>query len=178
MKKIYWGCLFVFIDITVGSGNFKIDLFSDFVGLILLIYGMVELQNESSHFSNYIILPKLLIVVYACSFVIGFLNHSILIDIIISIASAVMHIILLFHIVKGIGTIQEKYSVNMEAQALYTCWRFFAVADFAGFLVYLVPHLVIPYVIVMLFMTFMFLVNLSKAKTNYEEYLLQKEVSD
>lgn len=176
MKKIFWGFLLIFIDINIGSGSFKIDLLPDFVGEILLLYGMKELQNESRHFNDYLTLAKGFIVVSVCSFVIGLLVQSVLINIVISIVSVVLFIILSYHIVKGIADIQDKYSVYMEAEALYSCWVVIAVCTAMGILVYIIQFLAIIYFVIMLLVTILFLIKLSTAKTKYEKILACEEI--
>ena len=54
MKRIFWGMLLIMIDLTIMNGVFYLDLLPDFLGVLLCLWGMAQLDDvwhESSYFS-------------------------------------------------------------------------------------------------------------------------------
>ena len=44
MKKIFWGMLLIMVDFDIGNGVAFIDLLPDFIGVLLCLWGMAQLE--------------------------------------------------------------------------------------------------------------------------------------
>lgn len=44
MKKIFWGMLLIMVDFSIGNGVEFIDLLPDFIGVLLCLWGMAQLE--------------------------------------------------------------------------------------------------------------------------------------
>ena len=45
MKRIFWGMLLIMIDLTIMNGVFYLDLLPDFLGVLLCLWGMAQLDD-------------------------------------------------------------------------------------------------------------------------------------
>ncbi len=52
MNNLFYGMLFVFLDFTLNLGNCVIGLIPDFVGYILMLKGLREIESESGLFAR------------------------------------------------------------------------------------------------------------------------------
>ena len=52
MNQIFLGMLFVFLDLTLNINNCTIDFLPDFVGYILMMKGLREMESESACFTK------------------------------------------------------------------------------------------------------------------------------
>ena len=50
MSNIFIGALFVFLNFTININGIKIGLIPDFIGYIIMVKGLAELENESPYF--------------------------------------------------------------------------------------------------------------------------------
>ena len=49
MKRIFWGMLLIMIDLTIMNGVFYLDLLPDFLGVLLCLWGMAQLDDVWHH---------------------------------------------------------------------------------------------------------------------------------
>lgn len=52
MNNIFYGMLFVFLDLDLNFGDSKVGLIPDFIGYILIFVGLAELTAGKDRFSR------------------------------------------------------------------------------------------------------------------------------
>lgn len=99
MKKIFWGFLLMFLSFDLDLNGHSLDVLPDFVGYILLLQGMRELEHESDMFKN------------ARPFAVG-----------MTIYTAVLWVGQLLAVHAGNGWITELLEIASTVVALYISW--------------------------------------------------------
>lgn len=121
INKIFWGLMFVLIDINIVI----IDVLPDIIGYFIVVSGLTQLQFHSAYFSK----AKVLAVILAlASLVLLFLNPPIpmeefrlsnikLSSLLVSTTNSILHLFLIIYIVHGLMEMAEKAEFMMLAQS-------------------------------------------------------------
>ena len=52
MKKLFWGFFFIYLNFNLNLNQYSLNILPDFVGYILLLQGMKQLEEESHFFRS------------------------------------------------------------------------------------------------------------------------------
>ncbi|MEA4972443.1 MAG: hypothetical protein VB119_04615 [Candidatus Metalachnospira sp.] len=167
MDNIFIGFILIFLDFNITIANVRIDIIPDFVGYIVMIYGLVEMSNKSSRFME--AKPYAIgMAVYTCIlFFIDIFSSSTSLGVstyIFAFTSTCISIFISYKIVMGVIDMEEKYNVNLNGNTLKSRWTAFAVINILSFVSLLIPPFSIIFLIVgvIIFICFLFALYNSK----------------
>ncbi len=161
MDKIFIGFILIFLDFNFTIGNVRIDILPDFVGYIVMIYGLIEMTSKSPRFMEtkpYAIGMAVytgilfFIDIFFSSTSLGVLTY------IFAFASTCIYIFISYKIVMGVIDMEEKYNVNLNGNSLKSRWTAFAVFNILSFVSLLIPPFLTIFLIVgiIIFICFLF----------------------
>ncbi|NLK73333.1 MAG: hypothetical protein GX285_09975 [Clostridiales bacterium] len=172
MRNIFIGFLLIFLDFNLNIGSSQIGLIPDFVGYIVMIKGLVEMAMESGQFikvkpfaSGMAVYTGILYVMdlFGISASLGALSY------ILGIASVIISLYISYSIVMGVREIEEKYSIFMNGDSLYSAWKILAILNILTFVLIIIPALAIICIIATFVIAILFLVAFNKSKNLYYE---------
>lgn len=171
MNNIFWGMLFIFLDFHLEFGGSKIGLIPDFIGYILIAYGIRELTTGRDRFSRMRTLAVVLTVYNAALYAMDFLGMSISllpeVSIVLGLASLLASLYFSYNIVMGIKDLEAALEQDIGARRLYTVWTISAILSLAIYVLILIPVLNVLSIIAGLIVGIVFLVYLYRAKKLY-----------
>lgn len=126
MKKIWIGLLFLFLNFTLDFGVVKIGLFPTFVGYILIVLGLSEMAPESAHFGRMKSFSVIMAVYTGMLYLfdlVGITSQiTLTIVLIISAVAALISYYISYHIVAGVGEMEQRYGYHLGAGTLKNSW--------------------------------------------------------
>lgn len=167
MDNIFIGFILIFLDFNITFANVRIDIIPDFVGYIVMIFGLVEMANKSSRFMEAKPYAIGMTVYTAILFFIDIFHSSPssgVLTYIIAFMSTCVSIFISYKIVMGVIDIEEKYNVNLNGNTLKSRWMASTVIIIVSFVSLLIPPFSIIFLIVsfIIFIYFLFAFNNSK----------------
>lgn len=135
--------------LNAGFYGGNIDIIPSFIGYVLIISGLFSLTKKSKNFSKAIPYAIILAIYFASFFVIdlmaiiGIATISIntIVMYIASLVGFALFVLLLRHIIKGIGDIEINEGCKLGASELYKSFIISVVASIALILLSKVPYL-------------------------------------
>jgi hypothetical protein len=169
MRNIFIGLLFVFLDFNLTFGASQIGLIPDFVGYILMIQGLAELQNLSPRFIKarpfalgMAVYTGILYMMDAFGIGIG----SIL-SFTLGLISTLISLYISYNIVMGVKDIEAMDGRDLNAQGLYSVWTVLAILSLIIYVLLIVPILNFLCMIAGLIAGIVFLVSFNRTKNLY-----------
>jgi hypothetical protein len=169
MRNIFIGLLFVFLDFNLTFGASQIGLIPDFVGYILMIQGLAELQNLSPRFIKarpFALGMAVYTGILYMMDVFGIGTGSIL-SFILGLISTLISLYISYNIVMGIKDIEAMDGRDLNAQGLYSVWTVLAILSLIIYVLLIVPILNFLCMIAGLIAGIVFLVSFNRTKNLY-----------
>lgn len=142
MNRLFWGLLFVALDVEVTLGSAVFGLFPDFVGYFLMMKGMETLAEESAHFSGgrhwAFALALLSIITYGADL----LNLSAMDRVrmwMLGLAGHGAGVFLQYKLVAGIRQMEDCRDWELQSEKLKAMWLIQAVMSTVWYLLGWVP---------------------------------------
>lgn len=135
--------LFVFLDFYVDFGGSRIGLIPDFIGYILIAYGLKELTTGSDRFSR--VRPLVIVMVVYTAFLYGmdFLGAPFFLirDVyfILGLVSVLISLYISYKIVTGIKALETGLEQDLEGRRLYSVWAVSAILSLVVYALNLLP---------------------------------------
>lgn len=171
MDNIFIGFILIFLDFNITIANVRINIIPDFVGYIVMIYGLVEMANKSSKFIEAKPYAIGMAVYTAILFFIDIFSSSTssfdVLNYIFAFTSTCISLFISYKIVMGVIDMEEKYNVNLNGNSLKSRWTAFAVINILSFVSLLIPPFSIIFLIVSVIIFICFLVALYNSKKLY-----------
>ena len=126
MNRIFWGILFVVINLNFDIGKGSIDALPDFIGYLLLMKGMEAMSDEADAFDTGHGMSVVLVLYSAMMFVLNLLNPPILQSgklWALPLIGAVLNLILLQYLVNGVEQIERDYKWKLGGGRLHALWN-------------------------------------------------------
>ncbi len=132
--KMFWGELFVFIDIRVGG----FDLFPDLVGLLLIVVGVYQLAGYQEHFESLkaiVILRMILSLGDIVTFDrFGFSpDNALFLSFLLGAVGLALSLLYYYHTLMGVRELAGFYLPAL-AQAAQTRWSLILICNCLGYL--------------------------------------------
>lgn len=170
MSNIFTGMLLVFLDFNINIGRSTIGLIPDFIGYIIMIKGLAELENESYYFEKAKGFAKGMAVFtgifYAMDLIGVFYG--------VGIGAYLLGLVLIsltlytsYMVVKGIEELEAIHNTDLNAESLYSVWKVNAGFTLAGYVLIIIPFLSVICLLVSFVAAIVFLVALNKSKKLY-----------
>lgn len=130
MQNIFWGTVFLLLNVSVSAGAAVINLFPGFVGYILLVGGLAAFRGKSLYFEKIkpicVIMTSYELVVWTID--ICALGNNIAVVFTRGISSAAV-VFVLYYITRGIADIQKNTSVDLQSEILCKHWTYFVITS-------------------------------------------------
>ena len=128
MQNLFWGTVFLLLNVNITVGESLINILPCFVGYILIYRGLNVLTGKTLHFEKIkpfcafmMVYELLLWIIDICA--LRYAVAAILAQVISSAAS----IFVFYHIIEGIGDIQRKSAVDLGYEKLCKYWKYFVI---------------------------------------------------
>ena len=176
MKKLFYAYLFIFININLTINNrAQLCITPTFVGYIILLLALRELENESTEFPR--LRPFVLgMTVYTgiCwlldLFGIGSTSTGgTVIILILSLISMVVSLYILHCVIEGISDMELSYGADLGVDKLRSVFKVMIVAEIIAFVLLIIPALSVIAMIVGVVATIVLLVRLHATYKAYED---------
>ncbi len=145
VNNIFYGLLFVFLDLEVPFGNWKVGLIPDFIGYILIFAGLAELAAGKDRFSRMRPPAAAMAVYTGILYGIDLLGFSYYFDPIVPFAlglvSALGALYISYNIVRGVKDLEASLEQSLGSRPLFTVWIVLAAVSLAVCALFLLPKL-------------------------------------
>jgi len=162
--------LFIFFDFNIDTETARIGLIPDFIGYILIVYGLNELINKSGFFKKTkpfaIVMAVYTGVLYAMD-LFGVTSDITVISFILGLASTIMSLYISYNIVMGVKDMETVYSQQLNGDSLLLMWKLLAVFSIIIYALVLIPALGIIALIAGLVISVLFLISFNTARNLY-----------
>ncbi len=145
MNNIFYGLLFVFVDLEVPFGTWKVGFVPDFVGYMLIFAGLAELTAGKDRFSRMRPYAAAMAVYTAVLYALDLLGFSYyfvtLVPFALGLASTLVSLYISYNIVKGVKDLEAALEQSLNSRPLHYMW--IALAAFSPLLcvLFLMPEL-------------------------------------
>lgn len=134
MTNLFFGYLFILLNVTVTLFAFSFDVLADFVGFFILAKTSAELGKQNEYFQKTVLPCRILAGVTLATWVVfgigalGNIPFLGTVKSVILLAEQVAMVAVIYFQVKGIGQIEEESGYYMKAFNLRSDWMVLAVA--------------------------------------------------
>lgn len=170
MDKIFIGFILIFLDFDLNLGNSHIGLIPDFVGYIVMIKGLVEMDRESPVFMEVEPYATGMAVYTAILYLIDVFGVSMslgLLSYILGITSTIISLYISHKIVMGVIDMERIYNTLFNGESLKSTWSILAVLNILIFISLLNPVIAIVCTIAAFIADICFLVAFNNSKNLY-----------
>ena len=137
MGNIFIGLILVFLDFNLELGNSTIGLIPDFIGYILMLRGLGEIDGESMFFMKVRPFVTGMGIYSGILYFLDLVGASMslgLMTYVFAIISTTVSLYISYNIVMGVIDMEGKYSTNLNGANLKSTWMFLAVINILTFL--------------------------------------------
>ncbi|SMC63677.1 hypothetical protein [Papillibacter cinnamivorans] len=172
MRNIWIGMILIFLDFNLNIGSSQIGLIPDFLGYIILINGLSEMNRESPQFGRVKPFAIGMAIYTAILYVMDFLGISAALGgfpYLLGVVSTLVSLYISYHIVTGVREIEETRGTFMNGDALKTAWNRLAVFSVIALFAVWIPFLALFILIAGFIVSILYLVAFNTAKKLYYE---------
>ena len=167
MNLIIWGLVCIFLDVNLPVGQVTIDILPDFLGFLLIAYGMQQYASQSEYYRK--IRPfvwgaaAVSAAVYIANMV-GVIPLNTMPAVVITVILMVLYLITTYYIYRGIRELEQKQGRVLGAENLRRIWLIMAAAEALTLVCYYLPVLVLLQMILSFAANVAFLVQIIRTK--------------
>lgn len=168
MRKFFVGSLFLFLDISIQSHGHVISLLPDFVGVLFILLGFMELASETSRYERQKPLAAATLILSVAIWVLqllGVLTQWLSIG--MEVIFTVLALYLTYQIVKGFEDIEAARGLPLDSGKTLVTWKLFAALQVAGVAFGWVPILNIILIVALLVVSIMMIAAIYRTGTAY-----------
>lgn len=174
MSNIFTGLLFIMLDFNLNIGEtIHIGLIPDFIGYIILVKGLKELQSESENFRNLIPFANKAKVFAIIVYVYDIVPKSGLdiVTLALGLAMLFCNAYVSYNLIAGVKDLEIMYNCDMFSSKLMLYWKIGIICNLIGsvgipaFGIFVIGAIIIGFII-----NIVFLVTFSNAKDRYFTY--------
>lgn len=143
MKTLFWGFFFVYLNFNLNVNGHSLNLLPDFVGYILLLRGIRELEEESSLFAKARPFAVGMAVYEAILWVGALLGVASggLVGSLLGVISLAASLYISWVLVQGVREIEAHRAAELHGALLYSRWKLLAVLQAITWLLTLMANL-------------------------------------
>jgi len=170
MKNIFLGFIFIFLDFTLTLGNARIGLIPDFVGYIIMINGLAQMEGESTWFMKVKPYATGMAVYNGILYLLDLIGISVslgALSYVLAFVSTAISLYISYHIVMGVIDMEEKYNTLLNGKSLKSTWTLLAVFNILTFITLLIPLVSIACILGCFVVAICFLVAFNNSKNLY-----------
>ncbi len=169
MHKLFIGLLLVFLDFNLDLGVNRIGLIPDFLGYIIMLQGLREMQDRSINFSKVIPITNLALILSIINYILDFTgftlsNSNTIFTIPAGLVMTIISLYISYCIVQGVLDMERNMSIDLNGNKLYSAWKLVAIFSILVYPLVLVPGLNIISILLtfMFYIYFLYLFNVTK----------------
>lgn len=173
MDRLFLGLLFVFLNFNINIGNSTIGLLPDFVGYILILKGLKEMQGASRYFEKAEPWAMVLAVYTGVLYGMDLFALSVRMRLLgwcLGLLALMASLIVSYWIVCGVQEMEMIRFWDLQGQKLKSMWTYMAILDGICYVCGWIPVVGTMGAIAAFIMGICFLVAFYKSKTLYFEY--------
>lgn len=169
MRAIFVGFLFIFFNLNINAGDSVIGLIPNFVGYILLVRGIKELENENERFIKLNVPVKCMLVYTILTYIFDLFALDIgVLAFILGIISVAVSLYITWNIVVAIEEMEVSQHRNLNGEKLYYYWKISAITSIVAYvLAAILPTFGIAILLASFVLYVIFLVQFNKTKKLY-----------
>ena len=180
MKKIFIGMLFVFLNLPINIGSFRINLIPDFIGYIFIAIGTKELDEYSRRFLKVMPYSICMLIYTAVFYIVDLfeifitLGIPVWVALVLDIISKIASILIYRGIILGIKDIEVAQEQDLNSKKLYGTLRLYAILSLLIYILYLFPGMETSGAIVYFAVGIYLLVLFNKSKKQFYAWTAHK----
>lgn len=144
MRKLFWGFFFINLNFNLSVNQHTLNVLPDFVGYILLLQGMKELEAESSLFQGARPFAMGMAVYTAILWVgalLGVISNGGWVSQLLSLVAMIMALYISWVLVQGVLDMERSKAADLNGAKLYQWWKGLVAIQVAAKLLYLMANL-------------------------------------
>jgi len=167
MNLIIWGLVCIFLDVNLPVGPVTIDIIPDFIGFILIAYGMRQYASQLEYYRK--IRPfvwgaaAVSATVYIAN-IFGVIPLNTMPAVVITVILMVLYLITTYYIYRGIRELEQAQGRVLGAENLRRIWIIMAAAEALTLVCYYLPALILMQMIVSFAANVAFLVQIIRTQ--------------
>ena len=172
MRSIFIGFLLIFLDFNFNIGESTIGLIPDFIGYILLVQGLREMEPESARFPQarpFAVGTGIYSAITYALDLFGVTNQLGGLGIALGFLYTIVSLCLAWLVVKGVQEAEQRRRTDLNGHSLWTAWLLMAVFQLISYVFLFIPVLVLVGILASFVISIVFLVALHTAKNRYAE---------
>lgn len=126
MKKLFWGFLLMFLSFDLELNGHSLDVLPDFVGYILLLRGIDELNEESSLFKGarpYAIAMAIYSAILWVGELLAITSGDSMIASFIDLMAMIVALYIAWVLIQGVMEIESNCGADLHTVGLYKWWK-------------------------------------------------------
>lgn len=175
MRRIFWGCLLILLNLTVMADRYRVGLIGGCIGCVLLLGGLHHLTEKSTELKYARNLTVILIVEMILTMVIWLLKPGgevvlgriAVADVVIA---ALLQILIMKMIAMGMQDIEAQCQTDLGGDGLRRAWMWMAVFQVMAVLSLVVPVFPALTEILAIAMSLIFLLQLNRVMHRYMKW--------
>ena len=176
MHKLFIGLLLAFLDFNLDLGVNRIGLIPDFLGYIIMLQGLKEMQGRSINFSKVIPITNLALILSIINYVLDFAgftlsNPNTIFTISAGLVMTIISLYISYNIVQGVLDMQRNMSIDLNGNNLFFAWKLIAVLSILVYPLFFIPGLNIISIILTFIFYIYFLYQFNVTKITYQKSL-------
>lgn len=177
MGNLFIGFMLIFLDFNLNLGNSTIGLIPDFIGYIVMIKGLEQMDDESAFFMK--IKPYVTGMAFYSTFLylLDLLGVSISLGVltyVLAIISTVISLYISYNIVMGVIDMEGKYNTTLNGNSLKSTWTLLAVFNILSFVTLMIPLISLISIIGSFIVAIIFLVAFNNSKNLYYDTAIKR----
>lgn len=174
MGSLFWGFFFILLDFNLTFNTCVLGLLPDFVGFLLILRGLKELQKYSAEFVK---IQPVVILMAASKFVTYLLdltgvtaqNQTVMV--VVGLIFLLFYLYIEYAIICGIRDMERILEMDCNAKPLLSLWKIIACCSILSNLVFIfAPAVSILFLVVLVIADLVFLFTFYQAKKLYDQW--------
>lgn len=170
MRSIFIGFLLIFLDFNFNIGESTIGLTPDFIGYILLVQGLREMEPESARFAQarpFAVGTGIYSAITYALDLFGVTNQPGGLGIALGFLYTIVSLCLAWLVVKGVLEAEQRRNTDLNGHSLWISWLLMAVFQLISCAFLFIPVLVLAGLLASFVISIVFLAALYTAKNRY-----------
>lgn len=159
------------LDFNLDIGSIRIGLIPDFMGYILMIKGLTEIERFSEHFIKTKPFANGMLIFSIIIYVMDFLSISPIlgtfINTVLGILSMILSLLIVYKIILGIKDIEDNMLIDLHSKQLYSTWKLLAFLSILVYILIFIPSFILLCVLMNLVVNIYFLYMFNKSKNQF-----------
>lgn len=172
MSRLFWGFFFIFVNFNLNLNAHTLNILPPFVGYLLLLQGMRDLETESELFRG----PRPFAVGMAIytgilwlGDLLGAVSSAGWMGTLLGLAATVVSLYVAWAIIQGVQDMESRRNTDLGASGMHRAWIVLAVAQAVSYgMLFLLPALALVGVLAALVGVIMLLAAFWRGKKLYE----------